>query len=50
VPLGIQCSSLVSASADANALIIVPPSMAGYRARDRVDVDVLDWNAVAFAY
>jgi molybdopterin molybdotransferase len=46
LPLDNQCSSLVRTSADANALIIVPPGDRTLRPGDVVEVEVLDWSAV----
>lgn len=46
-PLENQCSSLVRITADANALIHVPPSER-FATSSRLDVEVLDWAAVAF--
>ncbi|HYZ17075.1 MAG TPA: molybdopterin molybdotransferase MoeA, partial [Candidatus Acidoferrum sp.] len=43
-----QCSSLVRTSADANALIHVPPGEATFATGSQVDVEVLDWGGVAF--
>jgi molybdopterin molybdotransferase len=47
-PLENQCSSLVRTSADANALIAVPPGEATFTTGSQVDVEVLDWTRVAF--
>jgi molybdopterin molybdotransferase len=43
-----QCSSLVRTSADANALILVPPGEARYTTGSRLEVEVLDWESVTF--
>lgn len=43
-----QCSSLVRTSADANALIHVPPGSATYATGSELGVEVLDWDAVTF--
>lgn len=43
-----QCSSLVRTSADANALIHVPPGAATYATGSRLDVEVIDWDSVRF--
>jgi molybdenum cofactor synthesis domain-containing protein len=43
-----QCSSLTRISADANALILVPPGEARYSTGARLEVEVLDWNTVTF--
>jgi molybdopterin molybdotransferase len=48
-PLGNQCSSLVRTSADANALIVVPPGSARLESGAAVMVEVFDWNLVPFA-
>jgi molybdopterin molybdotransferase len=47
-PLENQCSSLVRTSAEANALIAVPPGEARFTTGSEVDVEVFDWNEVAF--
>jgi molybdopterin molybdotransferase len=47
-PLENQCSSLVRTSADANALIAVPPGEETFTTGSRVDVEVLDWTGVTF--
>jgi molybdopterin molybdotransferase len=47
-PLENQCSSLVRTSAGANALIAVPPGEATFTTGSHVDVEVLDWERVAF--
>jgi molybdenum cofactor synthesis domain-containing protein len=46
--LGDQCSSLVRTSADANALIVMPPGDGQRTSGNQVNVEVLDWNAVRF--
>jgi molybdopterin molybdotransferase len=43
-----QCSSLVRTSADANALILVPPGDARFTTGSRLEVEVLDWESVVF--
>jgi molybdopterin molybdotransferase len=43
-----QCSSLVRTSADANALIHVPPGEATFATGSQLDVEVLDWGGVEF--
>jgi molybdopterin molybdotransferase len=48
-PLENQCSSLVRTSAEANALIAVPPGEATFTTGSQVDVEVLDRNCVEFA-
>lgn len=45
-PLDNQCSSLVRTSADANALIVIPPGGPDRGPGDIVDVDVFDWDAL----
>jgi molybdopterin molybdotransferase len=47
-PLENQCSSLVRTSAEANALIAVPPGAATFTIGSQVNVEVLDWNRVRF--
>ncbi|HTW85705.1 MAG TPA: gephyrin-like molybdotransferase Glp [Candidatus Sulfotelmatobacter sp.] len=48
-PLPNQCSSLVRTSADADALIVVPPGAGLLATGAEVGVDVLDWTGVAFS-
>jgi molybdopterin molybdotransferase len=47
-PLENQCSSLVRTSAEANALIAVPPGEATFTTGSHVDVEVLDWDKVRY--
>jgi molybdopterin molybdotransferase len=46
-PQGDQCSSLVRTSADANALVVIPPGRTVYGTGDTVAVEVLDWNTIS---
>jgi molybdopterin biosynthesis enzyme len=48
-PLANQCSSLVRTSADADALIVVPPGAGTLVSGDQVAVEVLDWTGVSFS-
>jgi len=48
-PLDNQCSSLVRTSADANALIHVPPGETTFTSGSQLHVEVLDWASVRFA-
>ena len=45
-PLDNQCSSLVRTSADANALIVIPPGGADRTFGATVEVEVFDWDAL----
>jgi len=47
VPLANQCSSLVRSAADCTALVLLPPGPDVLQPGDRVQVQVLDWGAVA---
>jgi len=46
-PLGDQCSSLVRTSADANALVVIPPGKTVYNTGETVTAEVLDWNTIS---
>ncbi|MGD1065632.1 MAG: gephyrin-like molybdotransferase Glp [Vulcanimicrobiaceae bacterium] len=48
-PLPNQCSSLVRTSADADALIVIPPGAGVVEAGALVTVEVLEWTGVTFS-